>query len=119
MVCQLRRNRYTIVRVALLAVAAGAVVAFNGLPAQARVFYPYPYSPYYCSNPCYGTTYYGSPYYGTNCQSFSLGPLSYSNCPARPYTYYTSPYYLPYHTPYPYYNIYGPYSPYPSEGNHR
>ncbi|HLW48097.1 MAG TPA: hypothetical protein VKW09_10070 [bacterium] len=90
MVARLRHYRHIVARVAVLTLAADALVALSGLPAQAQGYYMYPYSPYY----------------GSACQTYSIGGIVYNNCPAQPYTYYNSPY----STPYTYY--YGP--PFPS-----
>jgi hypothetical protein len=98
MVARLRRNQYVIARAAVLALAVGAFVVLSGAPAHAQVYYnPYSY-PY--TSPYYGSPYYSNP--GAACQTFSFGALSYSNCPAQPYNYYTSPY-----SPYTYL-YYGP-----------
>ncbi len=90
MVARIRRSRHGIVLAAALAIVTVAFVVVDSLPAQAQVYYSYPYSPY----PPF------SLYVGPWCQTLYIGPLGFTTC-NNPWPYGYGPSYGPYYYGYP------------------
>lgn len=97
MVAAKRYSKHVLVRGAVLAAVAAAVVAMAGLPAQAQVYY-------YTTPTYYSAPVYQAPVYQTSCSSVNLLIFSYSNCPSPSYVYSPAPGYYP-----SYWNSYYPY----------